>query len=223
MEKYDVKKALKPLYTATARDFTLVDVPPAQYLAVDGHGNPNTAASYVQAVEALYAVSYSVKFHSKKELGRDYVVAPLEGLWSAEDTGAFTAGDKDSWDWTMMLGVPEWITAETVAAVAGQVAAKKDVPALPLVRVETLSEGLCVQILHIGPYSGEGLVLAKLHGEFMPANSLDFNGRHHEIYLSDPRRAAPEKLKTILRQPVKPAVGVASPVGGAAVFGTAKE
>ncbi|MHA7270316.1 GyrI-like domain-containing protein [Arthrobacter sp. HLT1-20] len=203
MDKYDVKKAHKELFAPSAKDFSLVDVPWAQYLAIDGHGNPGTSAAYTEALEALYATAYGVKFASKNGLGRDFVVAPLEGLWWAADMGAFTAGDKDQWDWTMMISQPGWITQDLVAGAVEQAAAKKKaLPGLDRLRVMELEEGLCVQILHIGPYDDEAPTLARLHERFMPANGLAFNGKHHEIYLGDPRRAAPEKLKTILRQPV---------------------
>lgn len=212
MDKYDVKKACKSLYAPSAKEFAMVDVPMIRYLAIDGQGDPNVELAYIQAVEALYSVSYALKFHSKKVLGRDYVVAPLEGLWWAEDMAAFTAGDgaerdKSGWDWTMMISQPEWITTDVVAEILEQVAAKKQLPGLRSIRVAELAEGLSVQILHVGSYDDEGPVLERLHHEFMPANNLVFNGKHHEIYLGDPRRAAPEKLRTILRQPVAPAGG----------------
>lgn len=203
MDKFDVKKARKELFAPSSKDFSMVDVPPVQYLAVDGHGNPGTSELYTEALEALYATAYGVKFASKNALGRDFVVAPLEGLWWAADMGAFTAGDKDQWDWTMMISQPDWITRDMVAAAVEQTAAKKDLPGLAQLGVGELSEGLCVQILHIGPYDDEAPTLARLHGQYMPEHGLAFNGKHHEIYLSDPRRAAPGKLKTILRQPVQ--------------------
>lgn len=207
MEKYDVKKALKQFYSATASEFALIEVPPMRYLAIDGHGDPNASADYTEAVEALYATSYSLKFHCKQELGQDFVVAPLEGLWWAADMAVFTAGggadrDKSGWDWTMMISQPEWITKEAVTDILVRLAAKKDLPGLSRLRMVELAEGLSVQILHVGPYDEEGPVLERLHHEFMPKHQLEFNGKHHEIYLGDPRRAAPEKLKTILRQPV---------------------
>ena len=202
VEKYDIKKAHKELYAPSARSFSLVQVPPLAYLAIDGHGDPNTAPAYTEALEALYSVAYALKFHGKKELGQDCVVAPLEGLWWAQDMAAFTAREKASWDWTMMIALPGWAPADLVAPMVRQVAGKKDLPGLPRLCVAELDEGLCVQIMHIGPYDAEGPVLERLHHEFMPEHGLHFNGRHHEIYLGDPRRAAPEKLKTILRQPV---------------------
>ena len=200
--KYDVKKALRTLY-APGRNFTLVDVPRQQFLAVDGHGNPNTSAEYAAAVEALYSVAYTLKFAARRSTGRDAVVGPLEGLWRAENPEVFTAGNKDSWDWTMLISQPEWITPDLAEDAAAEVQAKKKLDAAGQLRWLVLTEGLSVQVLHIGPYDDEAPLLAKLHSEFMPANNLGFNGDHHEIYLGDPRRTAPGKLKTILRQPVR--------------------
>jgi hypothetical protein len=203
MSKIDFKKELKHLYRPSAKEFVVVDVPPMKFLMVDGHGDPNTAQEYQDAVEALYAVSYKIKFMSKKELEKDYVVPPLEGLWWAEDMEAFTAArDKSAWDWTMMIMQPEWITHEMVEEAVKQVE-KKDLPALSKLRLETHHEGLSAQILHIGSYDDEGPTIARLHNEFMPENGYEEAGKHHEIYLSDPRKVAPGKLKTVLRQPVR--------------------
>jgi hypothetical protein len=203
MSKIDFKKELKHLYRPSPKEFVVVDVPPMNFLMIDGHGDPNTAQEYQDAVEALYAVSYKLKFTSKKELGKDYVVPPLEGLWWAEDMEAFTAArDKSAWDWTMMIMQPEWITQEMVEEAVKQVE-KKGLPALSQLYLETYREGLAVQILHIGSYDDEGPTIAKMHHEFMPENGYEPVGKHHEIYLSDPRKVAPEKLKTVLRQPVR--------------------
>jgi len=203
MSKIDFKKELKHLYRPSSKEFVVVDVPPMKFLMIDGHGDPNTAQEYQDAVEALYAVSYKLKFTSKKELGKDYVVPPLEGLWWAEDMEAFTAArDKSAWDWTMMIMQPEWITQGMVEEAVKQVE-KKGLPALSKLRLETYHEGLAVQILHIGSYDDEGPTIAKMHQEFMPENGYEPVGKHHEIYLSDPRKVAPEKLKTVLRQPVR--------------------
>jgi hypothetical protein len=181
----------------------VVDVPPMNFLMIDGHGDPNTAQEYQDAVEALYAVAYKLKFMSKREMGKDYVVPPLEGLWWAEDMETFTtARDKSAWDWTMMIMQPEWITQEMVEEAVKQVE-KKGLPALSKLYLETYHEGLSVQILHIGSYDDEGPTIARLHNEFIPENSYEEAGKHHEIYLSDPRKVAPEKLKTVLRQPVR--------------------
>ncbi|MDQ0895036.1 GyrI-like domain-containing protein [Agromyces ramosus] len=203
VEKYDIKRAHRELYAPRA-EFTLVEVPPIRYLAVDGHGDPNAAPEYADAVEVLYSVAYAVKFRSKRELGRDLVVAPLEGLWRADDPAAFVTREKSAWSWTMLIAQPEWIDGELVDAAVEAVRAKGGKPALDLLRFEELHEGACVQILHVGSYDDEGPTLARLHDEWMPQHGLTFNGDHHEIYLSDVRRTAPEKLRTVLRQPVRP-------------------
>lgn len=178
-------------YAAKAGVFRILTVPPLQYLAIDGHGDPNTEV-YRRAIETIYPVAYKLKFASKAA-GRDYVVMPLEALWTADDPSLFTSRrDKSTWDWTLLTLVPEWITAADVAALSGG----SDV------RLQSLDEGMCVQTLHLGPYDDEGPTLARLHDEFIPTEGLVMTGRHHEIYLSDVRRTAPEKLRTILRQPV---------------------
>ena len=204
-EKYDVKRAYRELYAPSAREFALVDVPPMRYLAVDGHGDPNTAAAYAEAVEALFSVAYAVKFRSRRELGRDFVVAPLEGLWRADDPAAFVARDKSAWDWTLLIAQPDWIDEALVAEAIAAARAKGDRPALAHVHLRELHEGPSVQILHVGSYDDEAPTLARLHDEWMPQHGLTFAGDHHEIYLSDARRTPPEKLRTILRQPVRPA------------------
>ncbi|MFD2472703.1 GyrI-like domain-containing protein [Amycolatopsis silviterrae] len=203
MDKYDVKKAHRALYSPSSKDFAVVDVPALRYLAADGHGDPNTAPEYTNAVEALYGIAYAVKFASKA-LGRDFVVGPLEGLWRADDPAVFLTREKEKWDWTMLISQPDWVTEEMVQDAAARVAKKKDNPALANVQLRTLHEGTSVQILHLGSYDDETPTLNRLHHEYLPEHGLTFNGDHHEIYLSDPRRTAPEKLKTVLRQPVKP-------------------
>jgi len=202
--KVDLKKELDS-YRARHGGFRIVDVPPAQYLMVDGHGDPNTAQEYVDALAALYPVAYTLKFASKNTLGRDYVVMPLEALWWASDMEAFTtARDKSTWAWTAMILVPSWISTDMYDAAVAEVA-RKDPPAcLDRVRLETLREGRCVQTLHVGSYDDETSVLAEMHHEFIPSAGLKMIGKHHEIYLSDPRRVQPSKLRTILRQPVVP-------------------
>ena len=202
MTKTDFKKTLKHLYNPPRR-FVTVDVPEMQFLMVDGHGDPNTTQDYKDAVEALYAVAYKIKFMSKKGLEKDYIVPPLEGLWWAEDMETFITRDKSQWDWTMMIMTPDWISAEFFADAVGQVRKAKDPAAINKVRLERYHEGLSVQIMHIGSYDDEGPVLSQMHSDFIPNNGYVENGKHHEIYLSDPRRVAPEKLKTVLRQPIK--------------------
>lgn len=204
----DPKKTLDA-YKARRGEFRILDVPPMQYLMVDGAGDPNTARAYGDAVSALFPLAYSLKFASRDELGVDTVVMPLEGLWHAPDMQAFTSRrDKSVWLWTLMIMVPDHVTPEMFAASVDAVAAKtakkkQESPALHSVRLETLDEGLCVQTLHVGPYDDEAPVLDELHTRFVPENGLRMTGLHHEIYLSDVRRAAPEKLRTILRQPVE--------------------
>jgi hypothetical protein len=203
MSKVDFKKAYRELYSPPKK-FVIVDVPEMQFLMVDGHGDPNVSQEYQAAVEALYAVAYKIKFISKKQLGRDYVVPPLEGLWWAEDMDAFTLSrDKSQWDWTMMIMTPGWITAEQFADALDLVRKGKNPAALDKVRLESYHEGLAIQIMHIGSYDDEGPTLMEMHREFIPGNGYVENGKHHEIYLNDPRRVAAEKLKTVLRQPIK--------------------
>ncbi|MBM9461631.1 GyrI-like domain-containing protein [Nocardioides sp. zg-536] len=202
--KVDLKKDLD-CYAARRGEPRVLDVPPLQYLMVDGHGDPNTAEEYTQALEALYPVAYALKLASKRQLDRDYVVMPLEGLWSAADPETFTSRrDKSQWDWTMMILAPDWITAEQFAAAVAEVERKRSPAALDRVRLAPLVEGRCVQVLHVGSYDDEGPTVAALHA-FAAASGLRPTGRHHEIYLGDPRRTAPERLRTILRQPVAPA------------------
>ena len=203
MEKIDFRKEFKDLYAPSGTGFSVVDVPCMSFLMVDGEGNPNTATSYGDAVEALYSVSYALKSASKRELGQDYVVAPLEGLWSATDPSAFGRRAKDEWRWTMMILQPRWIAPEMVDKAIETVQTKKGRPALPLLRFSEHEEGKAVQILHIGSYDEEAPTLNRLHQEYMPAHGYDFNGRHHEIYLGDHRKTEASKLKTILRQPVR--------------------
>ncbi|MFC7360190.1 GyrI-like domain-containing protein [Nocardioides astragali] len=200
--KVDFKKSLDS-YRAKHLEFRVLDVPPLHYLTVDGHGDPNTASEYADALGALYPVAYAIKFASKRELGLDYVVPPLEALWWAPDMDVFTAArDKSQWDWTAMLMVPDWITSEMVDDAVATSAAKTRPASLDLVRLTRLDEGRCVQTLHVGPYDDEAEVLAELHHDFIPNAGLTMTGKHHEIYLSDARRVEPAKLRTILRQPV---------------------
>lgn len=186
--KYDVKREFKKCYAPRNTDWELVDIPEMHFLAIDGHGDPNTSATYRHAVEALYAVAYTVKFASKGDLGKDFVVGPLEGLWWADDMDDFLARIKDNWLWRLLINIPDWITGEMIQGAKQAAMAKKALPAVPKVRSEALHEGISAQLLHIGSYDDETPKLTRLH---------------HEIYLSDPRRTDPAKLRTILRQPVE--------------------
>lgn len=210
MDKIDLKTAL-PSYRAKRGVFATIDVEPLRYLMLDGHGDPNTSPEFTSALRSLYPLAYALKFFSRRELGRDYVVPPLEGLWWAEDMRAFTtARSKSEWDFTLMLLVPEWLDDSHVGHAAEAVAAKSDPPRLHEIRFEALDEGLSVQTLHIGPFDAEAEVLARMHHEVIPSAGFAMTGRHHEIYLSDFRRTAPEKLRTILRQPVRPLPGAST-------------
>lgn len=201
MEKIDFKKVLKALYKPSAKKVELVEVPEMNFLMIDGKGDPGTAQAYAEAVEALYSVSYTLKFMIKKgPLEIDYGVLPLEGLWWAEDMSAFTEGRREDWRWTMMIMQPEYVTPELVTEALAQVKKKKDPPALELLRFEAFEEGKAAQTMHIGPFSEEGPTIQKVH-DFIEAEGAALSGKHHEIYLSDIRRAAPEKWKTIIRQP----------------------
>lgn len=201
MEKLDLKKARKALFSAPGGRFIPVEAPPVLCLMVDGHGDPNTTPAYRLAVESLYATAYALKFACKAE-GRDFVVAPLEGLWSAPDPESFTARRKHEWDWTMMIMVPDYVDEAAFRRAGART--EDRLGRLPhTLRLETLHEGLCLQALHVGSYDDEGPLLARLHGEIMPRDGYDFAGRHHEVYLSDPRKTPAEKLRTVIRQPVK--------------------
>jgi len=199
MQKLDLKKELKHLYSPSKKEITAVDVPPLQYLKIDGAGSPQSAA-YGEAIGALYSVAYTLKFAVKASHGLDYTVMPLQGLWWAEDMQSFAQTDKDQWLWTMMILVPDQITAEMVEQAKQQAMAKKEQPRIADVRLEAYHEGPSAQILYIGPYAEETKTIARIH-QFIAEQGHQLRGKHHEIYLSDPNRTAPEKLKTVIRQP----------------------
>lgn len=209
MLKTDFKKQDKALYSGKVGRFDVIDVPEMNFLMIDGMGDPNTSPAYGRAVAAIYGLGYGLKFFGKPR-GVDHVVPPLEGLWWADDMGSFTSRDKDSWKWRMMIRQPDWVGqadfAEVLESVVAKTAKKKEAPTdeetLRAVCLERFGEGLAVQVLHVGPYDDEGPVLEEMHKRFIPDNGFVVRGLHHEIYLGDPRKVAPEKLKTILRQPV---------------------
>ncbi len=202
MDKIDFKKELKTLYKPSAKKVDIVEVPKLNYFMVDGEGDPNTSQSFQDAIDVLYPLSYTLKFMIKKgELGIDYGVLPLEGLWWADDMSSFSVENKDGWKWTLMIMQPDFVTKEMVQEAMEQVKVKKNPVSLPLVRFESFEEGKVAQIMHIGPFSEEGPTVEKVHS-FIEENGSQRRGKHHEIYLSDIRRAAPEKWKTIIRQPM---------------------
>ncbi len=200
MGKIDLKKELKPLYTASAQQATLVTGWPLQYLMFNGYGDPDTNPDFQAGVEALYTASYTLKFRLKKELDLDWVVPPLEGLWWML-MADFDLDRRDDWRWTLMLPQPAEVTRELLDQAVVAAKKKKPLPALEKLRLEIYDEGRAAQILHVGPYREEMATIDRLHA-FIKEQGFHLCGKHHEIYLSDPRRTAPEKLKTILRQPV---------------------
>ena len=201
MNKIDLKKEFKHLYSPPKGKFSIVDVPAMNFLMVDGVGYPVGNPAYEQALEALYGMSYGLKFASKAQ-GKDYVVPPLEGLWWMENMNEFSMDRKDEWEWTMMIMQPEWVTRDMVDGVIVDVAQKKDLPALEKLRSEIYHEGLSVQTFYIGPYSDEGPTIASMHAH-IETEEYVLRGKQHEISLNDARKTAPEKLKTVIRQPIK--------------------
>jgi hypothetical protein len=199
MRKVDLKKELKHLYAPSAKEVVAVDVPAFQFLMIDGEGDPNTSTAYAEAVEALFSVSYTAKFMVKKADAIDYAVMPLEGLWWADDLSVFAAGDRSEWKWTMMIMQPAFVRAAVIDEALGDVKRKKALRAVDELRLETFAEGPCAQTLHVGPFSEEGPTIERVHA-FIDARARR-RGKHHEIYLSDIRRADPAKWKTIIRQP----------------------
>jgi hypothetical protein len=202
VNKLDYKKEFKHLYKPSSKKVSIVQVPKLNYLMIDGEGNPNTSQSFQDAIEVLYPLSFALKFMIKKgKIGIDYGVLPLEGLWWTDDMSSFSVDDKEGWKWTLMIMQPDFITEELVQTTIERIRAKKNPASLPLVRFESFEEGKSAQILHIGPFSEEGPTVEKVHS-FIEKNGSQRRGKHHEVYLSDMRRAAPEKWKTIIRQPM---------------------
>jgi len=200
--KVDMKKELKQLYHASTKNIAQVEVPTLNYVMVDGEGDPNSSPAYAQAIEALFSVAYTAKFMVKKGTqALDYAVMPLEGLWWADDMSAFVANDRSKWKWTMMIMQPQLVTNETLATAIDAVRKKKSLPAIDRLRISAFTEGLCAQVLHVGPFTEEGPTIERLHS-FIDARTGKA-GKHHEIYLTDIRRAEPRKWKTIIRQPMQ--------------------
>ncbi len=202
MPKLDLKRSMRRLYFPPVGQPVLVDVPELSFLAIDGRGDPATSRPYREAVEALFAVSFALKFMIKRvDPEDDYTVMPLESLWWTGPGGEFDLEDRARWRWTAMIAQPPAVTEELVRRASAQAALKRPLPALAKMRLERFREGLSAQIMHIGPYAEEGPTIEKLHA-FIAEHDYPMRGKHHEIYLSDPRRCAPARLKTVLRQPV---------------------
>ena len=202
MLKVNYRKILPELYNPPRKAPVIVDVPSMNFLMIDGQGDPNTAREYQEVIKTLYPVAFGVKFALKKAGLADYVVLPLEGLWWVDDMAEWSMDRRDEWKWTMMIMQPSPVTEEYVDRAVEGVKLKKPVPALSKLRFESYHEGLSVQIMYFGAYAEEGPTIEKLH-EFAREQGYELRGKHHEIYLSDPRKTAAAKLKTIIRQPIK--------------------
>jgi len=201
MTKIDFKKELKNLYSAPSKGPVMVDVPELNFLMIDGSGDPNTSVEYREAMGALYSVAYGLKFAVKKGKDEiDFAVMPLEGLWRSKDPADFTMGRKDKWQWTAMIMQPQYVTAELFRDVLAQTEKKKPSPGLAKLRLEAFREGLSAQVMYTGPYSAEGPTIEKVHS-FIKEKGYSLAGKHHEIYFGNPERTAPDKLKTMIRQP----------------------
>jgi hypothetical protein len=198
--KLDLKQELKELYRP-ARGIGVVDVPALNFIMVDGRGDPNLAPAYRNAIEALYAVAYTLKF-ALKASGKDFAVMPLEGLWWSDDMADFTAGNRDNWQWTAMIALPDFVPADDVRLAKAAAGTKKEIASLAALRFERFREGPAAQTMYVGPFADEGPTIAAIH-RLIEEKGRRLAGKHHEIYLSDPRRADPKKLKTIIRQPFK--------------------
>jgi hypothetical protein len=207
MSPFDLVRLLHPLYAPPKGRCVIVEVPDLAFLMIDGRGDPNTSEAYRDALQALYGVAYTLKFTLKKsDAERDFKVAPLEGLWWTDETPPTPEEleQRDAWNWTMMIAVPDAVTADEAAAAAEAAARKRELPAAPLIRLERFEEGLAAQTMHVGPYSEEAPTIERLHA-YVAEQGYDLRGRHHEIYLGDPRRTAPERLKTVVRHPIRTA------------------
>lgn len=202
MATIDLRKARKDLYAPPVGAVRLIEVPPMHFLAIDGAGDPNTSPAYVTVVTALYSVSHAIKALRKRGVAvDDYIVMPLEGLWWMADDAPYSPTEREHWAWTMQIRQPDDVTVEQFAEAREQVSRKKGLPNLPALRLEERHEGSAAQTMHLGPYADEAPTITLLH-DFIAAQGRTAHGKHHEIYLGDPRRTAPERLKTILRQPI---------------------
>jgi len=202
LTKLDLKRELRRLYFPPSAQPVLVDVPEMAFLMIDGRGDPHTTPDYREAVEALFSVSFALKFMTKRcDPEDDYTVMPLEALWWSEHAGSFDPVHRTSWNWTALIAQPPMITGPMVERAVAEAGAKRELPAVRRMRFDRFREGLCAQVMHIGPYEEEERTIEKLHA-FIAEHDYPIRGRRHEIYLSDPRRTAPERIRTVIRQPV---------------------
>ncbi len=201
MEKIDLRKELKRLYSPKEKP-EIVDVPEFSFLTYTGRGEPGGEA-YQESIDALYGAAYTLKFASKK-MGRDFTVMPLEGLWWWDKPSIVNLADaplRETWNWTSMILIPDFVTEVMLEEIRPDLFKKKG-KRIEKLKLERFHEGPSVQLLHVGPYSDEPRSQKILHS-FVKENGYHLRGRHHEIYMSDPRRAPPEKWRTILRHPVE--------------------
>lgn len=199
LERIDLKADLHRFYFPTRRP-EMVDVPPLRYLAIDGQGPPGEGTAFEDAIRALYPIAYTVKFTERRMAGKDFPVMPLEALWYTEADGTFDHRSGKPWRWTAMILMPDLISADMVDRIAADIAATKALPIALEARLREVREGRSAQVLHVGPWSEETSTIEALHA-FIRERGLHPAGAHHEIYLSDPRRTAPERLRTVIRQP----------------------
>lgn len=203
----DFKKEYKSLFSPSAKEPEMVNVPAFKYIMVDGEGYPGTQESFGEKIAVLYGLAYTIRFALKKAVDDPLIfkVPPFSGLYCADDPEAFLDENrKHEWKWTLAMMLPDRVTDEVLEEARAELIKKKNPPYANDVYFKIYEEGLCAQIMHIGPYSEEEPTIKKLHDFFME-KGYTFNGRHNEIYIGDPRKSKPEKLKTIIRQPVKKA------------------
>jgi len=202
METIEFKKTYRAYYTPKPAQPEIITLPAMKFLMVDGQGDPNTSQQFQDAIGAIYPVVFGIKFaHKKAGVGPDYTLGPLEALWWTKAGQTFASSSKQDWLWTVMMWVPDFITSKEVKQFTALAKQKKPNPALDKLRLEVFDEGTVVQLMHIGPYGDEQPNIERMHA-FAEQAGYKLRGKHHEIYLGDPRRAAPEKLRTILRQPI---------------------
>lgn len=203
----DLRKDLKAYYAPSAKKVELIEVPAFQFVMLDGAiepgMEPGTSPAFQEAFQALYGISFTLKFESKKRKidPIDYPVMAMEGLWWVKG-GEFDPARKDDWSYTLMMLQPDHITPEMFQKAQEQLYKKHPTPSVSKLRLERFCEGLSMQIMHVGPYAAEPATIEKMKA-FAQEKGLRRRGHHHEIYLGDPRKAAPDKLKTVLRQPVE--------------------
>lgn len=202
MTKIDYKQQFKEFYSGKTGQPITLTIPPMNYIMIDGQGDPETGEEYMHAIQTLYPIAYTIKFYCKNQLGRDFSVMPLEGLWWAEDMSDFSKGNKHNWHWTAMIMQPDVVTQEIFATALHQTAAKKPLPSVDKVHFKSYDEGRVAQVMYVGPYAEEAETIQALHRYIAEQGGTLQNAKHHhEIYLGDPRRTAPERLRTIIRQP----------------------